>query len=63
MRFSLGISMPRSLAMVRCTYFEGLALALLVTRIAAHNTDGTLAADDAAGFAKTFDGGTNLHGE
>jgi hypothetical protein len=49
--------------MVRCTYLEGLALALLVTRIAAHNTDGTLAAYDAAGFAKTFDGGTNLHGE
>ncbi len=46
-----------------CLIEEGLALALFVARIAAHNTDDTLAANDAAGFAKTFDGGTNLHGE
>lgn len=49
--------------MVRFAYLEGLALALFVARISAHDTDGTLAADDAAGFTKTFDGGTNLHGE
>jgi len=40
----------------------GSALALFVARIGAHDTDDALAADHAAGLAKTFDRSTNLHG-
>lgn len=38
------------------------ALALLVTRILAHDAHDALAADDAAGFTKLFDGWTDSHG-
>ena len=39
----------------------GLALALFMTGILADNAHHIIAADDLAGFAKAFDGGSDFH--
>lgn len=39
----------------------GLALALFMTGILADNAHHIVAADDLAGFAKAFDGGSDFH--
>jgi len=42
-------------------YNAGLALALFVTGILADNTHQIVAANDLAGFAKTFNGSSDFH--
>src|SRR5437762_584552 len=59
MRFSFGISTPRSRAMIVSRLDS--ALALFVARVLADDSDHTLPPDDAAGFADALDGGTDLH--
>src|SRR5260370_39509680 len=59
MRFSFGISTPRSRAMIVGRLDS--ALALLVARVFADDTNRALPPDDTAGFAEALDGGTDLH--
>jgi hypothetical protein len=48
--------------MVVCRYgLKKSALALLVAGVLANNAHDVVAADDLAGFAKTFDGSSDFH--
>ena len=66
MRLSPGISTPRSRGMIVVLCGGAwcwLALALFVTGIFADDANHIVAADDLAGFAEAFDGGSDFHTE